>query len=312
MFFFPYRLDLQYQQRIKLPGVPFFTVLVCVVCILIFALQIFSERQYEKRVVNYCEHELSAEVIPVFKKIASEGLFTGCADFMIDWDINAEGKSLDYFAYKSQITTLEQEALVVELERFNAIVLNDPLTVDWWPDPLDSEITHYITASFLHAVLEYLLFNLVFFFAFSLVIEQLLGSVVYLLFFAFCCVATGISYEADLFGINSHLPTLGISGVVMGLMTLTVSIYPLERMAVFLWLLIIVTTITVPAILLVSFYVLSDVYGLAYLVEDNNVNYVVHLAGAISGIAFALLFYAYTYCFRGRNNSEESVCKGDA
>ncbi len=312
MFLFPYRLDLPYKERMKLTGSPFFTLLFSVACLLIFALQVYSERQYEKRVINYCEHELKSEVVPIFKKVVSAGLFGGCADFMIDWDMNPENRNLDYFSYKAQITQLEQQVLSDELKRYSTVVPNVPLTVEWWHDPLNSEVTQYITSSFLHADWEHLLFNLMFFFVFSLIIEQLLGSVIYLVFFAFCCVTTGIAYESDLFGVHSHLPTLGLSGVVMGLMALSACIYPRKKIAVLLWFLIIVTTIRVPVILLVSFYVLSDIYGIAYLMNDSNVNYVAHLAGSITGLAFAFLFYAYRYFFGQRRNVADSGCEEGA
>lgn len=305
MFLFPYRLELPYKQRIKLRGSPFFTLLFSVACLLIFSLQVYSERQYEKRVINYCQHELTAEVIPVLKKVISAGIFSGCTDLMIDWDVNPENKNLDYFAYKAQITQLEQQVFLEELKRYNTIVLDDPLTVEWWHDPLNSEVTPYITSSFLHADWKHLFFNLMFFFVFSLIIEQLLGRVVYLLFFALCCITTGISYESDFFGFYSHLPTLGLSGVVMGLMALAACIYPRKKIAVLLWFLIVVTTIRVPLVLLVSFYVLSDIYGVAYLMNDNNVNYVAHLAGSITGVGFALLFYVCKYFFKERRNATD-------
>lgn len=274
---------------------PFFTVLFGVMCILIFALQIYSDHQYKKKIFNYCEHELTAEAMPIFKKIGPGGAYTNCIDFIINWDTNLDHKKLDYFAYKTQLSSLEQQTLVAELKRFNTIVLHNPLTSQWWHDPLNSEITQYITSSFLHADWEHLLFNLLFFFAFSIVIEQLMGSVIYLLFFVLCCLTTGIAYESNLFGIYSHLPTLGLSGVVMGLMTLTACIYPLKRMAVFLWILLFFTTIRIPVILLVGFYVLTDIYGVAFLMDDDNVNYIAHLAGAFTGIAFAFLFYTYRF-----------------
>ncbi|WP_444932646.1 rhomboid family intramembrane serine protease [Microbulbifer sp. JTAC008] len=275
-------------------------------------MQAYSDRQYEKRTLNYCQYELTQEVIPVLKKLSPEGLVVGCTDFMFEWDINSDNKSFDYLAYKAQITPSEQKLLTDELKRFNAIVLNDPLTVEWWHDPLNSEVSQYITSSFLHADWEHLFFNLVFFFAFSLVIEQLLGSAIYLLFFTLCCIATGISYESNLFGVYSHLPTLGLSGVVMGLMTLTACIYPFKRMAVFVWFLIVLTTIRVPVILLVSFYVLSDIYGIAYLIGENNVNYVAHLAGSAMGIAFALLVCLYNHVFRSKESAAKSECEGGA
>ena len=92
----------------------------------------------------------------------------------------------------------------------------------------------------------------------------------------------------------------------MGLMTLTACIYPRKKMEVFLWLLLFFTTIRIPVILLVSFYVLTDIYGVAFLMKDTDINYIAHLAGAATGIAFALFFYAYRYLRSNKGNSTES------
>lgn len=287
--FLPYRLDLPYKQRIKLPGVPFFSLLFGVMCVFIFSLQIFSEKQYEKDIINYCQYNITTQAVPIFKKIGTGNSLDSCFNFILDWDINVEKKNLDFFAYKVQLSHEEQKALENELERFNTIASHDPLTTEWWHDPLNSNITQYITSSFLHGDWEHLLFNLLFFFAFSIVLEQTIGSISYLFFFIFCCAATGFAYESNLFGSYSHLPTIGLSGVVMGVMTLTACIYPLKNMRCFLFFI----TIKIPLILLVSFYVLTDIYGLAYLMGNDEVNYIAHLAGAASGVIFAFMLYIF-------------------
>ncbi|WP_317932562.1 rhomboid family intramembrane serine protease [Halioxenophilus sp. WMMB6] len=302
MLFFPYRVELPYRQQLELKGAPFFSLLFGVLCFLVFALQLYSDKQYEKGIVNYCQYELTEGVIPVFKKIRSDDVFSVCTNFLADWDINYDNKSLEYFAFKAQLSPEEEAVLKAELMRFNSIVSYDPLTVEFWHDPLDSDITQYISSSFLHADWEHLLFNLIFFFAFSITIEKLIGSLAYLFFFLLCCFSTGIAYESNIFGEHGGLPTLGLSGVVMGLMALTACIYPLKKMAVFVWILLFITTIRIPVFILVGFYVLTDVYGMAYLMDEGDVNYVAHVAGAITGIAFSILFHTYKYLFPNKNN----------
>jgi len=120
-------------------------------CVLIFALQTLSDKQYEKGVTNYCQHELTDKVIPVLEKMGSSRISTTCFKFILEWDINTEKKGFEFFSFKQQLSPLEQQTLTKELERFNTIVINDPLTTQWWHDPLDSEITQYVTSSFLHA-----------------------------------------------------------------------------------------------------------------------------------------------------------------
>jgi membrane associated rhomboid family serine protease len=294
MFFLPYKLDFPYRQRINFTGVPFFTLIFGALCFVIFILQMLSESVYAKGVVNYCAYDMTDEVTPVFRKLGGSDGFNACVSFLYEWDINTTNKSLDSFSYEEQLSLHEQQLLLSELDRFNAIVLDDPITTQWWHDPLSSEVTQYFTSSFLHADWEHLLLNLVFFFAFSVTMERLVGSLIYLVFFSFCCVVTGAAYEANFFGMYSNLPSLGLSGVVMGVMTFVACIYPLKKMVCFFWFVIPLIRVRIPVILLVSFYVLTDVYGLAYLMEESNINYIAHLAGAVAGIAFAILYYLYT------------------
>ncbi len=293
--FLPYSLDLPYRQSLDLRGYPFFTMVFGVACIVIFTLQVFSELAYKEAIINYCQNELTASVKPILEKLGSESVFDTCVSFMVKWDINYDSKSLDFFAYKAQLSLQEEQILANELKRFNLIVVDDPLTAKWWHNPLNSNLIQYITSSFLHADWKHLLFNLIFFFAFSVTIEKLIGSVFYLAFFLLCCYTTGVAYESGVFGVYGYKPTIGLSGVVAGLMALTAFVYPLKKMKVFVWVLVLVTTVRVPVILIVGFYIFSDVYGLAYLTEESNINYVSHLAGSVTGLFGALLYYAFKY-----------------
>lgn len=305
MFFFPYKLEIPYRERLKLTGTPFFTIIFGVMCFLIYTLQTYSDHQYKKRVIDYCKHDLSNEVRPIFQKAGSQGVFNDCTSFIVEWDLNTDHKNLEYFSYKAQLSRYEQDTLISELKRFNDIVAHDPLTTELWHDPLNSDISQYITSSFLHGDWEHLLFNLLFFFAFSMAIEQLMGSLIYLTFFLFCCLTTGIAYESNIFGAYGNLPTLGLSGVVMGVMTLTACVYPLKKMTVIFWFLILVTKKRVPVILLTSFYILTDIYGVAFLMEKDDINYIAHLAGAASGVIFAVLYFVFRYIRRKSEISSE-------
>jgi len=73
-------------------------------------------------------------------------------------------------------------------------------------------------------------------------------------------------------------------------------------MACILWFIIFFVTVRIPVFLLVGFYVLTDIYGLAYLMDNDEINYIAHLAGAASGVLFAFLFYLFKPIW-GRNES---------
>lgn len=281
---FPYSIDLRLHRW------AIASYFIGVACCLIFSLQLVSDQQYESNTLTYCRYDLTDEATAIFNRIGSNTL-DSCARFFFALDFSSDAPSdLSYFAFTEQLSEQEETALVKELERFNSIV-SPGLTSSWWHDPRTPDVLRYFTSSILHVDATHLIFNLIFFFAFAIALEQTIGTILFVLFCGTCCISTGLAYQQGILGADQGLiPTIGLSGVVAGIMAFCLVVYPLKKVNVFYWLLIILGTIKVPLAVVVTFYILSDLYGLAFLLEDSNVDYVSHVAGSLTGLCGGILY----------------------
>jgi len=283
MLFFPYAIDL------RLHGIPLISTLIGVLCCFIFTVQLYGEKKHEADIENYCRYELTdsgkaaLEALGIPDRIQC-GRFFYLADYGNDISLALEALKVTTIPDSSEMAVLEKE-----FYRYKQIV-QEPLTMQWWNDPDNPTIWNTISSSLLHGDIEHLVFNLIFFFAFSFAAEQILGSVLYLLFFVLTCITTSMAYDFGFFGTSSGLPSLGISGTVTATMAFVALCYPLHKVKIFYWFFIVSGTIRLPLLIMATAYVSLDIYGFYYLMDKNNINYTSHLAGSITGAVSALIF----------------------
>src|SRR5258706_3180900 len=110
-------------------------------------------------------------------------------------------------------------------------------------------------------------------------IEILLGPLLYLAVLAVLAVGTHTVYSIAMMHDAQALPTVGLSGVVMGVIALFVYFIPQARISCFLWLVFFYRRFAVPAWLLASWYIGWDVYSMFATEEKTGVNLVAHLSG---------------------------------
>ena len=148
-----------------------------------------------------------------------------------------------------------------------------------------------ISASLAHGGFWHLFGNLVFFMAFAPALEILLGSSWrYLGVMLFVALVTGISYSLWTVITGAEvIPTLGFSGVVMGMIGLSAHLMPHARVRVFCWL-IVWKTFFVPAWMLAAIYVGLDAWAMFTLNDFGSVNLVAHVAGGLAGYVYGVLW----------------------
>jgi membrane associated rhomboid family serine protease len=85
---------------------------------------------------------------------------------------------------------------------------------------------------------------------------------------------------------------VGASGAISGVMGAYIVLYPRVRVHMLLFLLVFVTTITVPAYLMLGYWFLLQVLGgLPSLAkESGGVAFLAHAGGFVSGMILVLLF----------------------
>jgi membrane associated rhomboid family serine protease len=164
-------------------------------------------------------------------------------------------------------------------------------TQQLWYEPASWNWKSMISAAFAHASWLHVLGNLFFFFAFAAAVEMIIGHFRFSLMIVGLALGTHIFYSLAMAGVDNAPPTVGLSGVVMGMMALFAFFLPTGRIRCFLWLIVFFKRFALPAWLLVSWYVGWDVYAL--LTEDgqSGINMVAHVSGAGIGFAAGMLLF---------------------
>lgn len=170
--------------------------------------------------------------------------------------------------------------------------LSTGITDDLVYQPLSWNPLTMISASLAHGSLPHLLFNMIFFLAFAPPLELILRSRVhYLGIMLLLAIVTHLSYTAwiILFG-QEPVPTLGFSGVVMGMIGLSAFMMPKARIRVFWWYIIMWKTLYLPAWILALGYIGLDLWTLISSNDFGGINIVSHVSGGICGYLYGYLF----------------------
>lgn len=149
-----------------------------------------------------------------------------------------------------------------------------------------------ISSSFAHGGFMHLLGNLIFFFAFAPAIETLLGGKLrFLWIMVFISLVVGISYSFSvLIGLSPPQPTLGLSGVVMGIIGLSAYLMPKAKIRVFCWFILFWKTFYIPAWILAVAYIGLDSWEMLTTENFNGINIVAHVAGGVAGYLYGFFW----------------------
>jgi membrane associated rhomboid family serine protease len=175
--------------------------------------------------------------------------------------------------------------LVYTLQMSNPITANMAYHPDSW-NPI-----RMLSATFAHLGFWHLFGNLVIFMAFAPALEILIGSALrYIAIMLVIALAANIGYSLwTIITAAEPIPTLGFSGVVMGMIGLSAYLMPRARIRVFCWLLV-WKTFFVPAWILAAIYIGFDAWSMFNDSDFGGVNLVAHVAGGLTGYACGLLW----------------------
>jgi len=294
MIFFPYRAD------VDLHRIPFITILVCALCLLIFTQQLSSQNKYVTAIEGFCQSGVERSTLTILRNIAHQKQGNPCAEVFLtirdSSDTNSEiealiqqAQPLNLFKSQHQERLYMQDILSASYARFDRIVPNN-LTNKLQYNPDDLDIKRMITSNFTHGDWPHIIFNLLFFFAFAASVEVITGSLAFIGIILLMSVSTGLSYSFSASG-ASGIPTIGLSGVVMGMMAMLAVLIPWLRIRCFLWFLIFIRRFSVPALLLAAGYVGLDIVSLMQDDGSAGINFVAHVSGAVTGALLGGLYW---------------------
>ena len=148
-----------------------------------------------------------------------------------------------------------------------------------------------ITSMFMHSGWFHLISNMLFLWVFGNNIEDVTGHGKFLVFYLLC----GITAAATQTFINPHsiIPMVGASGAISGVLGAYLLLYPRVRVHTLIVLPIYITTVALPAWLMLGYWAaIQLVGGLGSLraIDKGGVAFFAHVGGFVAGLVLVRLF----------------------
>ena len=158
------------------------------------------------------------------------------------------------------------------------------------PDHL--HLSSLVTSMFLHGGWLHLIGNMLFLWAFGSNVEDALGAVKCIIYYLACGVAAAVVHLV--FNLGSPIPTIGASGAIAGVMGGFLLLYPRARILTLVFIIFFVTTIEVPAALLLLYWfaiqIFSGLFSFSRLADAGNVAWFAHIGGFLAGMLMLSAF----------------------
>jgi len=164
--------------------------------------------------------------------------------------------------------------------QYGRIMLNSPVG-PYMLLPWEPKLYQFFTYQFLHADWEHLLLNMLGLWVFGNSVEDRFGSIGYLAFYLAAGVMSAIG-----FALLEGEAILGASGAIAGVIGAYLALFPLTRVVVVIWMLIVFFW-ELPSTVLIGLYIVSDL--LLQFTGAGGVAYLAHLSGYVFGFLVAVV-----------------------
>lgn len=283
---------------LRLGRMPWITWAVMLLCIIVFAFQFQSNARFNVALGLYCQY--AGSQARQYPNDIIRNHPDACYGLLFERHLAAErGHDLDaldeeYRERFSDGSKREIDRAIDDIHRHYASFSEIAPTL------LDAKLMYYpdsynpltmISSSLAHGGWLHIIFNLIFFFAFAPAVELIIGSAWrYTLALLAIAVTCSISYSLFSAG-GDNIPTLGLSGVVMGVIGLSAYLMPRARINTLIWFIIPLWRIPIPAWFLAIWFVGWDAWDLLSEGMDNGVNLVAHVSGGLAGYLIGRWFF---------------------
>jgi membrane associated rhomboid family serine protease len=153
-----------------------------------------------------------------------------------------------------------------------------------------SDVPTLITSMFMHAGWLHLGGNMLYLWIFGDNVEDRFGHVKFTMFYVLCGLAASFAQLA--FSAGSHVPNLGASGAIAGVLGAYILLFPQGRVSVLQG----QRVIQVPALIVIGLWIVlqlfSGIGSLANTAQTGGVAYMAHIGGFLAG-------FVLTFVFRG-------------
>jgi len=150
-----------------------------------------------------------------------------------------------------------------------------------------------LTSMFMHGGLMHIAGNMLYLWIFGDNVEDNFGHGKFLLFYLLCGIAASM---AQIFvDPNSTIPSLGASGAIAGVLGAYLIMFPKNRVRNLLFLGFIFTTIELPAVVVLGFWIVLQIFSQYTAMASarhasGGVAYMAHIGGFAAGLVLCFLF----------------------
>ncbi len=196
--------------------------------------------------------------------------------------------TLSFGLIPAKVIGLDNERIIREHEQNLQQLTRRPLRLEAQPH---TPLITIFTSMFMHGGLGHLLFNMLFLWIFADNMESGLGHRRFALFFLLSGI--GAALIQIIMNINSITPMIGASGAIAGVLGAYMFRYPRARVHVFVFLLFFITTLRVPAYVVLGFWFLTQLsngLGSLGINTTGGVAWFAHIGGFVTGVLVDRLF----------------------
>lgn len=157
---------------------------------------------------------------------------------------------------------------------------------------LEQAFLPVFTCMFLHGGILHILGNMWFLWIFGGNVEDRMGPFAYPLFYLVCGIGSGLSQTA--FSWGSHIPSIGASGAISGVLGAYIVFFPRSRILTLIPLFIIWFTWRIPAVIFIGiWFAVQFLSGLSSLgaASMGGVAWWAHVGGFLLGMLLARTFW---------------------
>ena len=260
--------------------------------------QVQDWQEFETAVYAFCGTDRSNIAEMIFKEI-SDNSPEACIEVMygIASSDDAQGTINEMVSQMRPLKSFSvEDSKYYVSDMLNEELRNYHIRV---PEHPDEGLAYYtdtwnpltmIASAFAHGSWSHIIFNLFFFVAFAATIEVLIGPVAFIGLFVVVPIFTGVFSSVSAIASGVHFSTLGLSGVVMGMMGLFAYLLPRGKIRCYYWFIIFFGSVAIPAWALALWYIGGDIYTLFASEDHGVVNVMAHVTGGIAGYLFGIIF----------------------
>ena len=196
--------------------------------------------------------------------------------------------TLSFGLIPATLTDLPRGEISVAYAQYLTEATNTRVFIETTPN---SPYLTVFTSMFMHGGVAHIFGNMLFLWIFGDNVEGALGHVKFALFYLLCGI--GAAAGQIFIDVNSMVPMIGASGAISGVLAGYMLRYPRAKIHTFVFLIIIFTTIQVPAFIVIGIWFATQVMsGVGALGVDTGggVAWFAHIGGFITGILLERFF----------------------